>query len=591
MSQSTLSPLRLAALAAVAVLLVALAACSNLPGLPSSGPAATEAPKAAATTAPGAAKATGPATAATSAPAAKATGPATAATSAPAAKATGPAAAATSAPAAPAAKAAATTAPGAAAVTGTVGKLDRSALPPTAVVTVRLQDTSRADAPAVNIAEQVIPLNGQQLPVPFTLSYDPAKIDQRFTYTVRATIEDGGRLLYTSTQAYPVITRGAPTNGVEIMVQQAPAAAQPTAAAPAAQAAPAGKTSQTLEGPVWKLQSYAKGGQTVNALPNTNVTAEFKAGRITGSAGCNTYFAGYTVDGNKLTITGAGSTMKACTDQAVMAQEAEYLLLLAKAATFQITGDTLAISDAGGKVILTYLATDAPTLTSNPWQLISYNNGRQAVVSVDPNTQITAVFTPDGKVSGNAGCNTYNGSYQIDGNKIKVGPLATTRRACPQPVMDQEAAFLKAFQSSATWSIFNDILGMRTAEDAQSVNFLPMAATGLANSNWKLTGVNTGTGVESIPTGVEATAQFGADGRMTGSTGCNNYNIPFEVDGANIKFGVGMTTMKACEGPAMQVEQNVLKAVQSTTTWSIDGGILFLRNAQGAMTATFEPMK
>lgn len=113
-------------------------------------------------------------------------------------------------------------APAMAAVTGTVTKLDRSGLPPTAVVTVRLQDTSRAGAPAVNIAEQVIPLNGQQLPVPFSLSYDPAKIDPRFTYTVRATIEDGGKLIYTSTQAYPVITRDAPTSGVEIMVQPVP---------------------------------------------------------------------------------------------------------------------------------------------------------------------------------------------------------------------------------------------------------------------------------------------------------------------------------------------------------------------------------
>lgn len=108
------------------------------------------------------------------------------------------------------------------AVTGTVTKLDRSALPPTAVVTVRLQDTSRAGAPAITIAEQIIPLNGQQLPVPFSLSYDPAKIDPRFTYTVRAIIEDGGKLIYTSTQAYPVITRDAPTSNVEIQVQAVP---------------------------------------------------------------------------------------------------------------------------------------------------------------------------------------------------------------------------------------------------------------------------------------------------------------------------------------------------------------------------------
>jgi LPXTG-motif cell wall-anchored protein len=37
---------------------------------------------------------------------------------------------------------------------------------------------------------------------------------------VRATIRDGDKLLFTSTQAYPVITRGNPTSGIEIVVQQ-----------------------------------------------------------------------------------------------------------------------------------------------------------------------------------------------------------------------------------------------------------------------------------------------------------------------------------------------------------------------------------
>ena len=41
----------------------------------------------------------------------------------------------------------------------------------------------------------------------------------------------------------------------------------------------------------------------------------------------------------------------------------------------------------------------------------------------------------------------------------------------------------------------------------------------------------------------------------------------------------------------MQVEQLFLKALTTTTKWSVDGGILFLRNAQDAITATFEPAK
>ena len=116
-----------------------------------------------------------------------------------------------------------TPAPTASAVlTGTVTYLQRSALPPTAVVEVTLADVSRADAPAAVIATQQIETNGKQVPFPYELTYDPAKIDPRFTYAVRARITDGGKLLFTSTQRYAVLTNGAPLTGVEIIVQPTP---------------------------------------------------------------------------------------------------------------------------------------------------------------------------------------------------------------------------------------------------------------------------------------------------------------------------------------------------------------------------------
>jgi putative lipoprotein len=106
-------------------------------------------------------------------------------------------------------------------VTGTVNKLDRSALAPNAVVTVELRDTSLADAPAVTLATDVIELGGDQLPVPYTLSYDEDEIDDRNTYTVFVKIEAEGQLLYITDTAYPVITRDAPTEDVEVFVVQA----------------------------------------------------------------------------------------------------------------------------------------------------------------------------------------------------------------------------------------------------------------------------------------------------------------------------------------------------------------------------------
>jgi putative lipoprotein len=105
-----------------------------------------------------------------------------------------------------------------AAVTGTVTHLERRALPSEAVVIVRLQDISRADAPAILLGEQRIDLDGRQVPVAFEIGYDRAAIDERMSYSVSARIELGDELLMISDTVHPVITRGAPTKDLEIRV-------------------------------------------------------------------------------------------------------------------------------------------------------------------------------------------------------------------------------------------------------------------------------------------------------------------------------------------------------------------------------------
>jgi putative lipoprotein len=103
-------------------------------------------------------------------------------------------------------------------VTGEVWKKDQKALPPNAVVTVELQDTSLADAPATTLSTDVVDPNGNQLPVQYELQYNEDDIDDRNTYTVFAKIEAGGSLLYITDTAYPVITRGNPIEDVMVEV-------------------------------------------------------------------------------------------------------------------------------------------------------------------------------------------------------------------------------------------------------------------------------------------------------------------------------------------------------------------------------------
>ena len=84
----------------------------------------------------------------------------------------------------------------------------------------------------------------------------------------------------------------------------------------------------------------------VTGLADTEVTAVFGAdGQLSGSAGCNRYSAPYTVDGNKIKIGLAISTMMACA-QPIMAQEAAYLAAIQPAATYNIQGTKLELRDA-----------------------------------------------------------------------------------------------------------------------------------------------------------------------------------------------------------------------------------------------------
>jgi heat shock protein HslJ len=67
-------------------------------------------------------------------------------------------------------------------------------------------------------------------------------------------------------------------------------------------------------------------------------------------------------------------------------------------------------------------------------------------------TTVTANFA-EGQISGSAGCNNYNGPVTSDGGQhLAIGPLVTTRMACPEPIMAQETQVLTALQAASQWS-------------------------------------------------------------------------------------------------------------------------------------------
>jgi putative lipoprotein len=216
------------------------------------------------------------------------------------------------------------TPPSRAAVTGSVTYRERSALPPDAVVRVQLSDVSRQDAAAIPVAQMTLTPAGRQVPLQFELRYDPKAIDSTHTYAVRATIESGGRLIFTTTTANTVITRGRPTH-VDLVL----------AGVPDRTPAP----SAGLVGTRWTLEDLGGAG----VIEEASATLEFpEPGKVEGSGSCNRYFGTVTINGSAISISPLGTTRMACAE-AVAMQEVSYIRALQHAERYSLRGAVLLI--------------------------------------------------------------------------------------------------------------------------------------------------------------------------------------------------------------------------------------------------------
>jgi heat shock protein HslJ len=357
----------------------------------------------------------------------------------------------------------------------------------------------------------------------------------------------------------------------------------------------AGTDEVQLENADWVLASYLTlGGVVAEPLPGTNTTARFQDGQVNGNAGCNNYFGGYEVDGNILSVGPLASTEMFCGNpQGVMDQEYAYLAALGNAAFFEIDGEQLEIADSDGESVLIYNVAEPTSLTGNLWQVLSYNNGKEAVVSVIIGTELTAVFDEEGQLSGSAGCNNYSAAYEVEGEMINIGPAITTRMACsdPEAIMEQEMEYLAALEMASSYQFEDDRLILLDSEGRRVVNYQLGRTFELSETIWYLQNYFDGSeAILATLDGTEITAYFNEDGSLSGSAGCNNYSGIYQVDGDMIEIELGPLTMMFCEEPegAMDQEAAYLKALDSVTSYRILGDVMVMEDDSGQEVLKFK---
>ena len=90
------------------------------------------------------------------------------------------------------------------------------------------------------------------------------------------------------------------------------------------------------------------------------------------------------------------------------------------------------------------------------WQLQQIE-GMPAVPAVGDEQAAYFQLDPSAnRVTGYAGVNQFNGSYELKGRELKFSPAAMTRQAGPEPTMRQEAAFGSVLTNTAGWRPYGD---------------------------------------------------------------------------------------------------------------------------------------
>jgi heat shock protein HslJ len=108
-----------------------------------------------------------------------------------------------------------------------------------------------------------------------------------------------------------------------------------------------------LEGVQWEVTGYNNGRQAVvSPKTGTRLTLSFQDGRVSGSSGCNRFHGEFKVEGAALTIGPLATTRMAC-DEAVMAQERQFLQALESATKWAIVRGMLDVHRADGERVLT----------------------------------------------------------------------------------------------------------------------------------------------------------------------------------------------------------------------------------------------
>jgi heat shock protein HslJ len=91
-------------------------------------------------------------------------------------------------------------------------------------------------------------------------------------------------------------------------------------------------------------------------------------------------------------------------------------------------------------------------------------------------TQIVEVGVSAGfdgsTISGNAGCNSYHASYEASGGDISFGPIASTKKICPEDEQSTEDRYLQLLAEIGSYEVSGRSMSMNDTDGTPVLQFM-----------------------------------------------------------------------------------------------------------------------
>ncbi|MFD3706830.1 META domain-containing protein [Nocardia sp. NPDC058658] len=197
---------------------------------------------------------------------------------------------------------------------------------------------------------------------------------------------------------------------------------------------------------------------------------------------------------------------------------------------------------------------------------------------------MTLTFT-DGRISASSGCNSAGGTVDLSNHVLHTSPLAGTLMACPGDRANADAWQSTFLESDPTWRLDGDRLTLTGKSVTIHLTDKKIVSPDkpLIGTEWVVTSLLT-PDAQVRSTALDQaspTLTIGEGGTVSGTAGCNRMTGTSGVGpGESVTFAIATTEMM-CPPEVMEVEQDVLRALDGKTTATVDADTLTLRNDNG----------